>query len=162
MKQELQFYSRGSEVTRYHTLRTLQTETVGHHSHGVAMLCVLLRPDASAALLKAALVHDLAEHLTGDMPAPAKRLYGIGDQVNAVEAALLEGSGLSMPSLTPEEARTLKLADNLQGLLFCARELQLGNEGAREVFDRYVEYINLPTLTAAEAELFYAIKEMGK
>ena len=61
MRKKLEFILAGTEVTRYHTVRTLVQETVGHHSHGVAMLCLFLAPDASANLLKAALVHDLAE-----------------------------------------------------------------------------------------------------
>ena len=38
MKHTLDFILAGSEVKRYHTVTTLVSETVGHHSHGVGML----------------------------------------------------------------------------------------------------------------------------
>ena len=81
MKESLDFILAGSEVLRYHTVTTLMRETVGHHSHGVACLTLLLNPNAGRELLTAALWHDLAEHQTGDIPSPAKREYGIGEQV---------------------------------------------------------------------------------
>ena len=68
MKHTLDFILAGSEVKRYHTVTTLVSETVGHHSHGVAMMCLMFDPMASRQLLMAALFHDLAEHQTGDIP----------------------------------------------------------------------------------------------
>ena len=140
MRSSLDFILSGTEVRRYHTLTTLQVETVGHHSHGVAVICLLLDPRASASLLKAALYHDLAEHVTGDIPSPAKRIYGIGEQVSSLEEGLLSLNGLSMPELTEDEQRTLKLADIAQGALFCLREIELGNLRMRTVYDRYLSY----------------------
>ena len=160
MKTQLEFYCAGSEVMRYHTVHTIQRETVGHHSHGVALLCYLLKPTCSAELLRAALLHDLSEHLTGDIPSPAKRLYGIGEQVSHIEEELLEGSGLSFPVLSAVEKRVLKLADIAQGALFCAREMQLGNTKLRLVFDRYMSYANEFMLVGRERDLFQAIQEM--
>ena len=42
MRKRIEFFLDGAETERYHTIRTLQRETVGHHSHGVAMFVVLL------------------------------------------------------------------------------------------------------------------------
>lgn len=154
MKTQIDFYLRGAEVTRYHTLRTLQHETVGHHSHGVALLVTLLEPGARAEVLRAALLHDLAEHLTGDIPSPAKRLYGIGEQVSTVEHSLLEGAGFKLPALTPEEHRLLKLADLAHGALFCVREIGLGNRRMLEVFRRYMAYAEELNLQGRERDLF--------
>ncbi len=159
MKDTLNFIIAGSEVTRYHTLTTLVTETVGHHSHGVATLALLLNPLASRALLIAALLHDLAEHLTGDIPSPAKREFGIGDRVDELEQRLMRAAGLVMPELSPADARTLKLADLAQGAVFCARELSLGNRGMRPVFERYLAYAQELILIGRERELFNLIKE---
>jgi 5'-deoxynucleotidase YfbR-like HD superfamily hydrolase len=138
MKAKLKFIMDGGEVTRYHTTRTIQDESVGHHSFGVAMYCYLLcRP--SANLLIAALVHDLAEHMTGDSPAPAKKELGIGDMVNALEERLLTEVGFNI-ALTESEKRTLKLADIFQGMAFCVRELQMGNKNMDAIFWRYATY----------------------
>jgi 5'-deoxynucleotidase YfbR-like HD superfamily hydrolase len=151
----------GSEVLRYHTKTTLVKETVGHHSHGVAMLVLMLRPEASSRLLHAALTHDLAEHITGDIPSPAKRKYGIGEQVNTYEEDLLRDAGLAMPLLTTEEERLLKLADVAHGALFCAREISMGNRRMREVFETYLSYAEQLGLAGAEKELFNLIKEQA-
>lgn len=159
MRDTLNFIIAGTEVTRYHTVTTLVRETVGHHSHGVAMLCVLLDPAASAKLLYAALVHDLAEHQLGDIPSPAKREYGIGDQVNMLETKLLSSVGLDIPDLSATEVRTLKLADIAQGALFCAREISLGNRQMSTVFHRYLSYAEQMVLTGRERELFNHIRE---
>jgi 5'-deoxynucleotidase YfbR-like HD superfamily hydrolase len=161
MKNTLEFITQGVEVKRYHTLTTIQTETVGHHSHGVAMLLLLMYPDASRNAIIAALTHDLAEHLIGDIPSPSKRRFGIGDEVNRIEAELLEDSGLPMAALTEEESRQLKLADIAQGALFCAREVQLGNSRIRHVLNRYMAYADEQVLTTTERDLFKQIKWMA-
>lgn len=161
MKSKLEFFQAGSEVVRYHTIHTLQRETVGHHSHGVATICAILEPECSGRLLYAALLHDLAEHQTGDLPSPAKRAYGIGEQVSKLENDLLNSVGLSMPPLSPDEQRTLKLADIAQGAMFCAREMSLGNANMRIVFDRYISYAEQLILVGRERTLFRHIKEIA-
>jgi 5'-deoxynucleotidase YfbR-like HD superfamily hydrolase len=161
LKDTLNFIMAGTEVTRYHTVTTLVKETVGHHSHGVAMLALLLNPLASRQVLMAALFHDLAEHQTGDIPSPAKRQFGIGDKVDELEHRLMRAAGIVMPELSPEDARTLKLADLAQGALFCARELSLGNRRMQAVFDRYLAYAQEMILVGRERELFNIIKEIS-
>lgn len=160
MKNTIDFITSGSEVKRYHTVTTLREETVGHHSHGVAMLCMVLTDyQASSQLLESALMHDLAEHITGDIPSPAKREYGIGDQVSALEFRLLRDAALPVYALNQNEIRILKLADIAQGALFCAREVELGNAKMRIVFDRYIAYAEQMVLVGRERELFNLIKE---
>lgn len=159
MKKTLDFIMAGSEVTRYHTVTTLRRETVGHHSHGVALICRLLDPAASAQLLTAALIHDLAEHEVGDIPSPAKLAYGIGEQISVLEDKLLADAGLNIPFLTDSEKRTLKLADIAQGALFCAREVSLGNRKMLAVFERYMGYANDKILVGRERELFDLIRK---
>ena len=161
MKETLNFIIAGSEVTRYHTVTTLVKETVGHHSHGVAMLALLLNPMASRQVLMAALFHDLAEHQTGDIPSPAKRQFGIGDKVDQLEHRLMRAAGVVMPELSPDDARTVKLADLAQGALFCVRELSLGNARMRTVLDRYLAYAQEMILVGRERDLFNLIKELA-
>lgn len=159
MKHTLDFILAGSEVKRYHTVTTLVSETVGHHSHGVAMLCLLFDPMASRQVLMAALFHDLAEHQTGDIPSPAKREFGIGGKVDELEQRLMNAAGIIMPLLSADDKRTLKLADVAQGALFCAREISLGNKRMRRVFDRYISYAEELILVGREREIFNMIKE---
>ena len=162
MKKTLEFLLAGAEVLRYHTVQTLQRETVGHHSHGVACLVLLLDPQASARLLRAALLHDLAEQHTGDIPSPAKREYGIGEQVEQLERRLMAEAGITYPQLGAADARTLKLADIAHGALFCVRELSLGNRRMRRVYDRYLSYAHQMLLTGREAELFMLVEEVRR
>jgi len=159
MKNELQFLLDGANVRRYHTITTLVTETVGHHSHGVALLACMLTEEPTLDLVFAALVHDLAEHQLGDIPSPAKRQYGIGEQVNELEEKLLTDSGWATGDLTAQEKRVLKLADIAQGALFCVEEIQRGNTRMRVVFDRYISYAEQMILTGLEKTLFGHIKE---
>lgn len=158
MRNSLKFLIRGAEVTRYHTVRTLVEETVGHHSQMVALICWMVDPKCSQELLLAALVHDLAEHIVGDTPAPAKRELGIGDSVNALEDKLLKSAELSF-ELTPNEKRVLKFADNLQGMIKCGREVQLGNTEMWDVFERYRSYLEAGVLAGREKELFDLVLE---
>lgn len=159
MKKALDFMLTGAEVVRYHTAHTLQRETVGQHSHGVALLTLLLDPEAGRDLLTAALLHDLAEQHTGDIPSPAKREYGIGEQVDRLERRLMAEAGWAFPALSPTDARTLKLADIAHGALFCVRELSLGNRRMAVVYDRYMSYAHQMLLRGSEAELFKLIEE---
>lgn len=159
MKKKLEFMLAGSEVTRYHTVRTICQETVGHHSHGVALIAAFLSGgNPRAELLVAALVHDLAEHVLGDIPAPSKRAFAIGNQVSELEEKLLYGVDLKV-DLSSEDARILKLADIAQGALFCIREIELGNSGMRVVYHRYKSYAEEKLLTGLERELFDLIQE---
>lgn len=159
MKSKLEFLIKGSEVSRYHTIRTIQQETVGHHSHGVATLCLILEPYASTELIEAALFHDLAEHQLGDLPSTIKKKYGIGEQVNKLEAELLNSVDWEIP-LTERETRLLKLADIFQGMIFCSREIQMGNRGMWEIFHRYATYARDMGLVDKELELFSHIWSM--
>jgi 5'-deoxynucleotidase YfbR-like HD superfamily hydrolase len=161
MKNTLEFILAGAAVKRYHTVTTLMTETVGHHSHGVALLCMLLDLNPNRGLIHAALLHDLAEHQTGDIPSPAKHKYGIGDQVSQLEEKLLKEAGIAMPQLHPDDARILKLADVAQGALFCVKEMSLGNSNMRSIFNRYIAYAEEMMLFGREKELFNLIKEMA-
>ena len=162
MRTQLEFITHGAEVQRYHTVTTLKTETVGHHSHGVALLCLQLNPQTSRELLYAALVHDLAEQHVGDVPSPAKRTLGFADKLDELEHTIIcDGMGWH-PVLSEAEQRTLKLADIAQGALKCAREIELGNTRMRTVYDRYMAYAHSMILNGREAELFNAIKEMVK
>jgi 5'-deoxynucleotidase YfbR-like HD superfamily hydrolase len=105
------------------------------------------------------LMHDLAECVTGDIPSPAKREYGIGDQVSALESRLMRGADLPVYALTHNEERILKLADIAQGALFCLREIEMGNSKMRIILDRYMAYADSMVLVGRERELFDTIKE---
>mgnify|MGYP000123094606 CR=1 FL=1 len=167
MKDKLKFICDGANTRRYHTVPTLMTETVGHHSHGVAMIAhILMREHPlntyNPLVIDAALLHDLAEHQIGDVPSPSKREFGIADQINALEERLMRSSGFPIPALSTQDERILKLADIAQGALFCVQEMEMGNRKMKAVFDRYISYAEQLILSGVEKQLFDSIKEMAK
>lgn len=160
---------RGGNVTRYHCYRTNLTDTVGHHTFnllGILMAC--LRPDQlSLKLVYAAHQHDVPECVVGDLPAPTKRLPGMGAAMALREAEVLEEHGLKdwADALTPAEQGWLKMADALDGLAFCVDERRTGSSALDAVAVTYVTYIEtlLERITAAEGfeELYrHLMKEL--
>lgn len=138
---DIEFMWAGGYTDRYHTHRTLLRDSVGHHSFNVACTIMHLRPDASAALLKAALLHDVAEHKVGDVPAPTKRDMGIRDAFTTHEAKVMAEAGIEFPALTSEEDWVLELADGLDGMRYCLQERSMGNLGIEEIFHAYTGYV---------------------
>jgi 5'-deoxynucleotidase YfbR-like HD superfamily hydrolase len=136
MKELLQFIMEGGSVVRYHTRPGIKPDTDAHHSHGVAMLCSILAGERSdggtrarAELLMAALTHDLAEQLASDVNANTKRVLGVAAELGALEDGELQRRGLSYFWLLSEEERAiLHLADLFDRMLYCCRELALGNK----------------------------------
>ena len=161
MKTTLDFLLDGAQVRRFHTRATVATETVGHHSHGVATIALLLDPDASRDLIIAALYHDLSEHVTGDIPSPMKREYGISAQISDIEEKLMLQAGITFPTLSEKDQRTLKLADIAHGAIFCCQELELGNLKMRNILDTYLSYAHDKVLVGREQQLFSLIEEMS-
>lgn len=155
---DIDFMWHGGETRRYHGFRMLMEDTVGHHSFNVCCIILKVMPDASAALLRAALKHDVAEHIVGDMPAPSKRAapdYHLGGSESSkvmtfrewfgqYEAQTAAQHGVQLDEdLTAEEAWLLKFADSLDGMRFCLNERRLGNSHPRlircyETFEGYV------------------------
>ena len=140
-RQILEFIFNGAAVQRFHTTPPLRPQTDGAHSFGVAWWCWLLTEgQCSRQLLLAALAHDLAEHVTGDVPAMVKRQNNIGVQLDALEAIQLGSVGLEF-EITDAERRVLDLADALDGMMFCAAERKLGNRHAELWYSRWRTWI---------------------
>jgi len=131
IKDRIQFAYEGGRVVRFHQHIGHQLDTDARHSHGCAMMVYFLTAGApSVTLLMAALTHDLAEQVTGDIPYPTKRrLPGLKAAVDTLEDEILAAYELRF-ELLPRERRTLTLADSLDGMLYCASEAALGNRTA--------------------------------
>lgn len=150
------FIYEGGSVLRYHIVDTIKSQDVAAHSFGVAWWCEILTvKTASKALIMAALSHDLAEQFTGDIPSPAKRAMDISSRVAEYEQNhLKEASVYSyMEDLQSGEEFILKLADLLDGMMYCLRERKLGNSNVRIVYARFNSYIHetLEKFEASEA-----------
>lgn len=128
---------------RFHNAAVLTENTVAQHSWGVAWFAYLLSPERPAArVLLAAMAHDLAEQITGDMPAPAKRLLGIRGMLADKENEVLRRFGMDFENeLNEAEERIVGLADCMDGMLYCVKERQLGNRFIEYTFQKFHSYI---------------------
>lgn len=147
--EQLDFIQQGGWVKRYHGVPLLNEQTDAEHMFGVAHLVAIMALDAPSAdgvgltvpLLMAALCSDLPEWITGDVPAPSKRSFPhevliIGQAAVSFRTAwnmrdneLLKQQGLDWEQeLLPQQARWLKLADAMEGCLFCIKERMQGNK----------------------------------
>ena len=141
---QLRFLESSARVVRWHTEPVIHRQSVGEHTYSVMQLILLLtQGQASAALLAAALMHDTPERKFGDVPGPTKRLTGLKRKFDELEAGFMEELGLTLPTqITQEEAEILKMADMLEGGMFCAFELRRGNRDIQEGFYNYLTYIH--------------------
>lgn len=166
-KERLQFLSEGASVERYHTRIGIKPDSDGRHMHGVMVLASMLAGEsvvtghtlASASLLMAAATHDMAEQFCGDVSAPAKRALNLRDMLFKIENDKLKQYGFSYEEfLTDEESQILALADCFDGMLYCCRELALGNRNVMLVWRRFCSYIETLTETPGGLSLHLSIR----
>lgn len=142
-----------SAVKRFHIMRTHRTQTIGEHSHAVAVLVMQIDPDCSVLLLKAALTHDFHERATGDMPSTAKWLYPeLAHAMAAAEGRWNHEHGFDW-NLTGAEKELLKFCDYMELLLWSTEEYVMGNTYAREPMAnimRVLSAMDNPNAMAAE------------
>jgi 5'-deoxynucleotidase len=108
-------------VQRYHTHPTLARlgQTLAHHQWGVATLLAKLHPEPSAALLKAALWHDVGEFVSGDVPYTAKRNnVALSYESKRVEDRAREEITGHMFIEVGDSSLWLELADRLEAYLY--------------------------------------------
>lgn len=166
LHERIKFIYDGGCVKRYHTKPTIRENTVGQHSFGVAMFCYLLAGESTTPhLLLAALSHDLAEQVTGDISSPTKRKYpDLAAKVQELEYELLGENNLFWEehALSKEEVETLKLADCLDGMMFCISERSLGNASIADVYHRYYHYCQFHLTTPRRSEVLAAVHHLWR
>src|SRR5690606_20843295 len=70
---------RASDVVRWQIVRVLKGQSVAEHSFNVALIALELADRLKVdrgEVLHYAILHDLPEVLTGDIPTPTKRVIG--------------------------------------------------------------------------------------
>lgn len=149
-------------VARYHAVPTVAPQSVGLHSYGVAVLCIYLCGGyPSAELLTAALLHDAPEIITGDVPYTTKRSSPmIKQELEHLEEWVYDHDVLPFPKLTPAEAATLKLADTLDGLIWCRK-----TETRGPVLGRWTEALDIALkkfVTVVEPDVLMRAQELAE
>ncbi len=104
------------------------------------MILFKIQPKVGVAVIKAALVHDLAESVTGDVPFPVKRGHPkLADSLRAIEQEFNERHGLT--DLAGEELALLKWADMAELCLFTQQEILMGNTELLPVYQRGISHL---------------------
>lgn len=116
---------RAGRVRRWHANSDLSwtDDYVDGHQGRVARIILALCPDPSATLIAAALTHDDGEWMFGDIPAPGKAAMTpmFRHALNQAESDARQAVwGDKSPSaLTEKEYAWLRLADRLDGYMWC-------------------------------------------
>lgn len=166
--EQLKFIYRGGHLKRFHGRDTVREQNIAAHSFGVAWLVALQYVEHGVGprvqVIMAALAHDLAEHISGDLPGNTKeRIPELKLLMDKLEAEELAAAGIEF-RLTPDEAHILKLADVMEGLMFCVREKQSGSKACDKVYETYWGFAmkmgtGMP-LSPRQIELLAAIREL--
>ena len=138
-KSELIFVLRESgNIERCHNVPHHGSYSVGLHSYGVANIILVLHPDPTIRLVRAALWHDSPERYLGDLPAPAKWYNPkMAEEYSLAEDQVISRMGLDDPlfHLTSDEEKWLKGADRLDLLFWCREQHSMGNANVSVVYD---------------------------
>ncbi len=142
MMDRILYAYQGAAVQRYHTWRTIKPQDVGQHTYGVIFFLTQLYPNGVPnGVLLEAIAHDLPEQKYGDIPAPAKRaLNGSAYRLQELEDELNSAQGMGSP-LSQGDKRLLKMADVLDGMMYCVQEKILGNLNMGIVYHRFHSYV---------------------
>lgn len=143
---------RAGRVNRYHGQYLSRPENVAEHTFGVlSILAIMTNGQIGHDLMLNALFHDGGEYISGDIPSPVKgAIPGLRAAANAMEKVGTDATIGQLPELTEWEYKLLKVADNLDGLMKCTEERDLGNytisepyAGFKSVGDNYADYLKL-------------------
>ena len=134
---------RGNIVNRYHTEPMVVGETVGHHCANVG--CILIHmhhPDLpSREIMVHALLHDVAEQYTGDIPAPVKETHSrVADAIKRAEEEWEAVNVSTTLQMDEYDALVFKFADSFDCLLKCVDELRMGNINFKPIYVRAEQY----------------------
>lgn len=156
---------KGFQVRRYHTEPIIQEETVGHHTANViGILFDFYHPwPVPHGVLIHALLHDVPECYTGDIPAPAKKENpDLAVIVNQMDRNWCASHMLVFPILREGEWEVFKWADAYDCVLKFSFEVHtLGNQALRGPLDNALAYLNTAYLSLTHEDKITADLYMG-
>ena len=158
----LKLLRKSGYVKRFHTLPTIgEVQSVSAHSWNVTLLINELFPDCGKQLLLAAMYHDVAEVIIGDMPATTKWKYPeLAEVLSQAERKVEEELNIQF-ALTEREKIILKMCDMLELVLYSAEQLKMGNlyyeevlsNGIRYLIDKYSNYNEFAIISSVLKQL---------
>lgn len=149
------FCYHAGQTRRWHSIgHVIREETVAAHTWNVLAWLILLHPAPSMNLIKAAIFHDAAEHITGDMPRWVKKKVPGLDQL---EAEILDNKGLLF-KLNEDEHRWMAAVDLFDAWMFLRQNILAGNRLIVDSFQKASAAINIMDLPVPLRELYDALK----
>lgn len=123
---------RSLDVKRYHTQGDVPGQSLADHSGRVALLVMMIWPEARPQVTQYALVHDIGEKSTGDMPYTTKLAMppAAMDAVDTLEAEFVHDFLGIQVIITDGEKAMVKVCDYLELMLYC---LQFNTRGAVQI-----------------------------
>jgi 5'-deoxynucleotidase YfbR-like HD superfamily hydrolase len=146
----------GGNVQRFHTTPTVKSQDVAQHSFNCALIIDSIltdfKPSISVSERHAAvmymLLHDLPEQGIGDVPGPAKT-GELGQALGVVEASWVTknmdayyADMFYKCGISADVAFLCKFVDNLECLLKCQEEVEMGNTKFKEKVNRIKIHLN--------------------
>jgi hypothetical protein len=130
-----------ADVKRYHTQRTIREQTVGQHSFNMLTLLMQVAPDARKEVMTAIIHHDLPELMTGDIPAPIKRLHTeLAVLLEEIEDGLAP-LAYDCTNMTPQEMRLIKWCDTTELVMWSLEERSMGNKCVESVIHKGMTWL---------------------
>jgi hypothetical protein len=136
----------GNAVLRFHAVRTLRKQTVGEHVSNMLGLYFSITDEPSMDIVRAILVHDMAEQYTGDIAAPAKVDNPDFDKaLDVVEALWMEKYGIfpAHKTMSPVDTWVLNWLDIVDLCYFCKTDLAMGNTMIAPMYRRALKYLEI-------------------
>lgn len=152
-----------ARTLRAHTVPLIHRQTVGEHTYNLlAILHSIMGPrEISQQLFIAALHHDAAEAITGDVPATAKWKYPkLEEALKDTEELICQDHGLIKLDPKSFDAQILKYADYMELAMFGLEEMKMGNTRVEQmVFNvmRALESRKLTHITIEAGHLYEAV-----
>jgi len=149
------------DVLRYHAAGFRNQQTLAQHQWEVATILPHIYENCSLELLKWALIHDVGEAFTGDIPAPVKkRVPELKVILDKLEKEHLESLGVIVYNVSAEEKLALKWADYLSGMYWCRKCLRQGDRAAFAPFTRFAKYLsNIEVVSTQACRLKLALEK---
>lgn len=127
-------------IIRFHACPKMRKQRLSDHMWKVALITQYLLPNISKDALLYALTHDSIEIVTGDIPATLKwKFPEIKDVLKGIESKYSSDTNTA----SELEKLVIKLADFIDGMLFCYDSYNDGCKEAKVIFDRWVYHLAL-------------------
>lgn len=111
---------RADSVKRWQIVDVLRGQSLAEHTYGVAMiaarLCKRYGMDPAVGMV-AALLHDMPEVITGDIPTPVKQVLGVRERIDQIEARI-KFVGMSVHDFDDRIRDVVKQADLIEACYF--------------------------------------------